>query len=98
MKNKNEMIKSCAWLGEFVEFHTLGEYSIVEYKPTKYDGISPAIPKQYDTESLFHPFINGTDTNTSYETLEKAIIGAIAYKYDGGNTRADEYFFKSITP
>jgi len=98
MKTKTEMIKGCAWLGQFVDFHTLGEYSIVEYKPTTFDGCSPKIPKQYEKESNFHPYINGQDTNTSYNSIEEAIVGAIAYKYDGGNTRAHEYFMKSIKP
>ena len=98
MKSKDEMIKGCAWLGKFVDFHTLGEYSIVEYKPTAFDGCNPKVPHQYETESNFHPYINGQDTNTSYDTIEKAIVGAIACKYDGGNTRADVYFMKSIKP
>jgi hypothetical protein len=98
MKSKSEMIKSCAWLGKFVASHELGEYFIVEYKPTAYDGCSPKVPKRYEDESNFHPFINGKDTNTSYVSIEAAIVGAIAYKYDGGNTRADQYFLKAIKP
>lgn len=97
MKNKTELIDSCSWLGKYVSSHEIGEYFIVEYKSTKYDGCFP-VKEQFEAESSFKPFINGIDTNRSYSSLEAAIVGAIAQKYDGVNTRADEYFIKSINP
>lgn len=96
MKTKIEMIESTAWLGKFVAFHELGEYSIIEYKPKKHTNTGLITWETFETESDYKPFINGKDTNRSYDSIESAIIAAIAIKYDGCNTRADEYFMKAI--
>lgn len=92
-----EMIDSIKWLGKFVKTHEIGDYIILEYKPTKYEGCAP-LKGQYEDESRFCPFVNCKSTNCTYSTLEMAIVSAIAYKFDGANSRAAEYFMKSINP
>ena len=92
------MIQSVAWLGRYVQTHEIGEYTIVEYKGKVYENSTPKVPTQYEEDSSFAPFINGRRICSSYETLDEAIVGAIAVKYDGGNTRADTYFMKAIKP
>jgi len=94
---KSEMIKSCAWLGLFVRSHEIGEYFIVEYKPKQYKDCAPISPAKYGEESEFHPFVRGRNTNTSYGSLDAAIVGAIAIKHEGANTQADRYFMKAIS-
>lgn len=95
--NRSEMIKSVAWLGTFVDFHTIGEYSFVEYKATVYDGGTPKVPEQFHEESSYSAFINGRGTSSSYANLDEALAGTIAYKHDGCNSRAGELFIKAIT-
>ena len=47
-------------------------------------------------EINFHPFIDGRDTNQSYHSLEAALVGVIAYKYEGCNHHADTYFIIAL--
>ncbi len=96
--NKKEIIESQAWLGLFKAFHEIGDYSFVEYSPTVFDGVSPAIPHQYHEYTYFTPFINGKGIGNSYISLDHALVGVIAYRHDGANTNADEYFMKAINP
>ena len=96
MKTKEEMINDCLWLGAYVKFYQIGEYSIVEYKPKVFKNGSP-VHGSYEEVSNFHSFIGGINTNRSYNTLDECLAGCIAIKHDGGNTRADVYFIKSIT-
>lgn len=44
----------------------------------------------------YHVYIDFRDTNTSYETMDSALVGAIGYKYEGGNGKAAGYFMKMI--
>jgi hypothetical protein len=76
--------KDFVW-GEVVKTHILGEYQIIEY--VDIDNCS-------STE--YQAYINYEDTNSSYDSLEKAITGAIAYKYDGANSQANTFFWKMI--
>lgn len=73
--------------GKVLRVHRVGEYAIVEYTPNT--------PRNHDGP-LFHPFIDGKDTNHSYHTLDAAVVGCIALKHDGLNTRADRYFLRAI--
>ncbi len=92
---KERLLNELYTWGKFKAIHEIGLYLIVEYYPTKYDGCA-AINGTYEDFTSFHPFINERDTNTSYNSLEAAIVGAIAYKYDGGNSQAGYFFMKMI--
>lgn len=48
-------------------------------------------------EIRYHVYIDFCDTNTSYETMDSALVGAIGYKHEGGNGRASMYFMKMIS-
>ena len=63
--------------GPILRVHHIGRYAIVEYTPNEALGTCQ-----------FHPFIDGSDTNRGYDTLEAAIVGAIAYRFDGVNSHA----------
>jgi hypothetical protein len=68
--------------GNVVKNHAVGEYNIIEFVR--------------DGEHLFHAYIGGKDTNHSFTSLDAALVGVIAYKYEGGNHRADRYFTKMV--
>lgn len=95
---KEQMIERCGWLGTFVAYHSIGIYSIVEYKAKVFDGDGVGLksPREYEKKSSFSSFVNGQSTNYTHHSLEASIAHAIAYKFDGANTRAGEYFIKSI--
>ena len=83
-EEKIELItKEYTW-GNVVNVHCIGEYQIVE-----------AIGKR-DKETQWHGYINYRDTNTSYSSLDSALVGCIGIKYEGGNGRAAMYFCKMI--
>jgi hypothetical protein len=88
-----EQGKPFVW-GELVKIHRFFDYAIVEYHPPVYkDGHDTG---KIDTACHYHIYIDGKDCSRSYEDFDSAIVGCIAYKYDGINTRADGYFMKMI--
>lgn len=81
---KLELIeKEFAW-GNVFQIHCIGEYQIVEYINKK------------NSKKYYHGYINYSDTNCSYSSLDSALIGCIGYKYEGGNGKAAMYFEKMI--
>jgi hypothetical protein len=72
------------WLGRVVEQYEIGAYRIVEYAPR--DGGANG----------FAAFIDGRDIGQSWPTLERAIVGVIAYQYDGPNSQAGEFFARMV--
>jgi hypothetical protein len=74
--------------GKVVKVHEVGEYNIVEYKDldngaTKFHGY---IKRDGETQ----------DTNQAFQTLDEALINCITVKYQGWNSQAGYYFFRSI--
>ena len=87
--------------GQVIEVFKIGNYGIVKY-------ISSS-EKEDVNKVRFHPFIwtneypeyhdnqyYWSDTNTSYYSLDSALVGVIARKYDGLNSQAGAYFCKMI--
>ena len=68
--------------GRVVKIHCVGEYQIVE--ATK------------DHKIHYQGYINYKDTNTSYYSLDSALVGCIGRKHEGGNGKAAMYFYKMI--
>lgn len=97
MYTREKLLSQNYTWGKMVGIYEIGEYLIVEYKPFNYENGRPSATDTYKEESNYHPYINGNDTNTSYDSLDAAIVRAIAQKYDGCNTKADHYFMKAIT-
>jgi len=82
------MVKTCeiptkdfVW-GLVDEWHLVGPYAIAEYRR--------------GDDTYFHPYLDGKDTNHSYDSLEGALAGVISIQHDGINTRADIYFMRAI--
>lgn len=74
--------------GVITQVHKVGSYQIVEYREDEV----------WDSHGmmLFHPYIDGRDTCHDYHSLDAALIGVIAYRADGPNTRADRYICKML--
>jgi len=93
LANKKEMVKwlfsETEWLGKTVKLHKIGEYQIVEYKSRNNDGT-------LEKQSSFTTYINYESCGYSYESLDRAIVGSIAYKHEGHHTYADRYFMRMI--
>ena len=92
-KTEKEIRRYFTW-GKVIEVHEIGEYSIVEYNDEKRGVIGEE--KEHENVIKFHPYINGIDTNHSYDSLDAAIVGAIANKLDGSNSQAGGYFMKMV--
>lgn len=75
--------ESFSW-GHVHAVHRIGEYTIVEYK------------HRHSGEIAFHVYVGNKDTSTSFESLDAALVGAIAYKAEGPNSQAAWYFMKMI--
>lgn len=80
---KDIIEKEFTW-GNVIKIHYIGEYQIVEY-----------IDKR-DKKTFYHGYINYSDINRSYSSLDSALIGCIGYKREGGNGKAAMYFDKMI--
>ena len=66
--------------------YSVGPYDILRYRATQ-DGFL-----------FFHAFVNGEDTNHSFNSLDEALAGAIAYRAEGPNCQAGKYFIQSLRP
>ena len=83
--------------GEIVQIHEVGEYAVAEYLEWERDGITIKTGAPSENHSFF-VWVDGRSTSHSYNSLDAALAGAIAYKYEGANHRADWYFMRSILP
>jgi hypothetical protein len=80
-----EKISRFPW-GRVLKVHTLGNIDIIESAERKTDGCT--VTKQETGKSVYHAYVNGEDTSVSYDSLEKSIISALAYKHLGLNQYA----------
>lgn len=83
--------------GEAIAIHSIGEYSIVEYYPHEYVN-SCSTGKINYSEKEYSCYIKGKSLSISADSLDSAIVHCIAYKYDGANSRAANYFMKMVSP
>ena len=81
-EEKLDLIRMEYHWGEVVKIHCVGDYQIVE-----------AIK---DNKTHPHGYINYKDTNTSYYSLDSALVSCIGRKHEGGNGKAAMYFCKMI--
>ena len=81
---KLELIEKEFTWGNVFQIHCIGEYQIVEYIGER------------DSKKHYHGYINYSDTNHSYSSLDSALIGCIGYKHEGCNGKAAMYFEKMI--
>jgi hypothetical protein len=81
--------------GEIEKIYKIGEYTIAEYRSWKRNGCQ-ILTGEPGNEIQYHAWIGNKDTSCGYNSLESAIVGTIAYKFDGCNTRAGLYFCRMI--
>jgi hypothetical protein len=82
--------------GEALSVYDVGPYTILAFHPWKRDGFTVLTGEADKTITHFHGWIKGKDSHTSWETLDGALAGLIAYRHDGSNCRAGEYFIRSL--
>jgi hypothetical protein len=74
--------------GRIVRTHAIGDYEIIE---AVWD--CPYSPSLHGTLGFF-PYAHGESIHRHYRTLDDALVGVIAYRREGPNGRAAEYFRK----
>jgi hypothetical protein len=86
--------KRFTW-GKIISIMEIGPYSIASYHPRNVEGcvVLQTINKD---KVQFHAWIDGKDCSESFESLDAALAGCIAYKIEGSNHRADRYFIQSM--
>lgn len=83
--------------GPIVGIHKIGDIAVVEYL-RDCSNLTSAHIESYDDhgKTFYSAYLrreDGTYRNIrSYRSLDSALVGAIAVKRDGDNTRADVYF------
>jgi hypothetical protein len=87
------LVRDFPW-GPIERVHEIGEYQIVEYHPQVFKNCCGT--GEYHEYTHYHSYRDGKDCRTSYETLDEALIGVIACKYDGANSQAAAYFGRMI--
>lgn len=83
--------------GEVIADHAIGPYTIREFHPferREKGSIGPGVDK---SKAHFHGYVNGADACCTWLTLDEALAGCIAYRAEGPNHRADEYFIRMIS-
>lgn len=84
---KKNGFKNFTW-GFIIEHYEIGPYNIVKYEPRTKD--------KEGYELSFHGWVGGRSTGHSWNTLDRAILGVIAYKADGHGTKADVYMANMV--
>lgn len=65
--------------GAYLTTHEVGPYQIVEFHPNKTKGVT-VLQGVFENSPAFHPFVNGKDLSTTVDSLDEALILAIAYQ------------------
>lgn len=82
--------------GQVIKIHEVGEYAIVEYHPWKVEGITGLVGEADYDEVMYHYYVSTRDTCHSTNSLDSALAGSIAYKHEGPNSRAADYFIRML--
>ena len=84
------LAKTFTW-GPVVKIHSVGEFQIVEYSPEIF--VNSRGTGKYDaSNSGFSIYRNWKSEGISENSLDGALIQAIAKKHDGANSQAGHYF------
>lgn len=82
--------------GTAIHLHEVGPYSILEFHPWKRDGVSIVTGDPDTSKTQFHSWVDGKNTSHSYASLDAALAGCIAHRYEGSMHQADYYFMKML--
>lgn len=80
------------------QLHVIGPYAFVEYVPKR---MHPTTEEEHAARLAQHPtnfscWVDGKRSHRGYSTLEAAIVGTIAIRFDGLNTQADIFFGRMV--
>lgn len=81
--------------GPITEQHQVGPYTILEYLDDRSNAVHPEDWVNHG-RTLYHIYIDGKSASISALSLDAALSGAIAYRRDGANSRAGEYFIRMV--
>lgn len=81
--------------GPVLEVHQIGPYTIVEYLEDTSTYDSPAAWARHG-RTLWHVYIDGKNAGMSALSLDAALAGAIAFRRDGANSTAGDYFMRMV--
>lgn len=69
--------------GPVERVYSLGEYTIVAFSAQ-------------DGSTTFRAYVKTEMVDTDFPTLETALVGAVAFKYDGPDSKAPMYFMRMV--
>jgi len=82
--------------GKILQIFEIGPYAIASFHPWKTDGAT-VLDGKTDFEKIhYHVWVYGKDTCHTYDSLDEAMAGCIAYRSEGANHQADRYFIASL--
>ena len=82
--------------GELLKIHEVDNYTIVEYSPWRKDGVRLLTGQPDHTKTEFSCYVDDRSLSRSTYSLDAALAECIAYKHEGLNSRAAQYFMKMI--
>ena len=95
--NLNELKNGAKFTwGDIITIHEIGEYAIIEHHPWKTFG-ARVLEEDASMEKEFFCYINGKNIGRGTDSLDSALATCIAYKRDGINSSAAQYFMKMIS-
>jgi hypothetical protein len=81
--------------GPIDQVHQVGPYQIVEFREDRSTMAGPNAHEDHG-RTMYASFVDGRRTAHSHYTLDEALAFAIAYRHEGINTRAGDYFIRMI--
>lgn len=82
--------------GEVIEITHLREYAFASYHPWQQNGMESMVGIPNTSVVCWHIWINYKDTCRGAKSLEEAMATAVAYKLEGVNSQAADYFMKML--
>mgnify|MGYP000190279148 CR=1 FL=1 len=83
------------WLGGYIAHHTIGRYTFVEYKPWIHIDVLRR-HQGFEEKSSYLIFVDGLDISRSASSIELAFLSAMAWQFDGPNSRAAIYCARAL--
>jgi hypothetical protein len=81
--------------GPIMETLQIGPYTILEHLEDTSRYNDPAAWERHG-RMLYHVYVDGKDTSFSALSLDAALAGAIAYRREGSNSHAGDYFMRMV--
>jgi len=81
--------------GPIIEMHQIGPYTILEFLEDTSNYDNPSAWERHG-RTLWHVYIDGKNTGVAALSLDAALAGAIAYRRDGADSTAGDYFIRMV--